>query len=433
VSIVLFAFDPNFIAHSGLVTTDVGVSLFIFATVYFFWRWTRSASPVDAVLFIVSCALAVLAKFSAVLLVPILLVLAFHAWRPRRTRVLLLGATCLVVAVLAVWAAYRFRWSAAVDPEGAARDEDAARATLSQPRLDAMPAWPRGHFPLRDVVEEWSAKRVVLARGEPIAADTIASVRKSTRVGATQRAILFAAEHRLLPEAYLFGVAWVGSTSMNRASYLNGEFSDTGFRTFFFWTTLYKLPIGALIAMILGVVFAVRARVTPFVIWPVAIYLAFTLASNLNIGHRHILPIFPFLYVACGALAGWKRKWITAALLAAAIVSTSLAWSRHLSYINILGTRDKLTDSNFDWGQDLKRLPAATREPVHLVYFGTARPAWYGIPTSDSSPLLAISQAHELGAFAPPAQRTYWRDYLAAHHARRVGAAGDTITIYKLE
>ena len=474
VSVVLFAFDPNFIAHSGLVTTDVAVTLFIFAAVYFLWKVTerrppagRSAGILPAVFFVIACALAVITKFSAVLLVPILIVLgatvilsrADGEGPLRRTtsqkrsfaalRMTGLGIVAIAVSVLAIWSIYRFRYSAAADPALAAQQEDAARKSLQQPYLNAPESWPRGYFPIKDVVEEWSAKKAVLAKNEPLTEETFARAKQSARLGLTQRIILFAAEHRLLPEAYLFGASWVGTKSVNRASYLRGEYSDTGFRSFYLWTTLYKLPIATLIAIAIGLVLARRQT---FLIWPVVIYLGFSLASNLNIGHRHILPIFPFLYVACGALAKWKPR-VVAVLLLATIVTTSLHWGRHLSYMNPLAGVttgwDKLSDSNFDWGQDLERLANWTREkkitePINLVYFGTANPRWYGfryhdLRTADfSAPRqvpgwLAISSADYLGIQFVPEQRDHWRTWLATHKSQRIDTAGDSIFIWRIE
>src|SRR5204863_3066269 len=67
----LFAFDPNFIAHGGLITTDVGVAALMTAAVYFFWRCSRNASAINIVVFCVFCGLAMIAKLYGVLLTPI--------------------------------------------------------------------------------------------------------------------------------------------------------------------------------------------------------------------------------------------------------------------------------------------------------------------------------------------------------------------------
>src|SRR5438309_795619 len=56
ISLILFCFDPNFIAHSGLVTTDVGSSFFIFVALYFFWRVCRKFSAINLACFVLFAA-----------------------------------------------------------------------------------------------------------------------------------------------------------------------------------------------------------------------------------------------------------------------------------------------------------------------------------------------------------------------------------------
>lgn len=441
ISVVLFALDPNFIAHSALVTTDVGISLLLFATVYFFWRWHRAPTWPHAAMFVIAFALAQIAKFSAVVLIPIVIVLAIRHRQTLKQSALLIAITALVT-IATIWAAYGFRWSAAADPGRAADEEAIARATPEQHELDAPESFPHGYFPLKDIVLEWAAKKA----GDATARD------RNAPLGISRRTILFAAEHHLLPEAYLFGVSWVGSLSVFRSSFLNGEYSDTGFPTYFFWTFFYKTPIPIIIAIVAGLWLA-RKRAGPFLFWPVVIYLAISLLQNLNIGHRHLLPIYPFLYVACGSLSAIRRKSTGriagVTLLLALIAGDAWMWGRHLSYMNVPNGWTKLNDSNFDWGQDLKRLGQWTRdnnvrEPINLVYFGTADPKWYGIahhnlrnaafPDPAQVPgYFAISSADYLGLFFPPERRTYWRDYLQRAGARPVDTAGSTIFIYRIE
>ncbi len=438
ISAALFALDPNFIAHSGLVTTDVGVSLLMFAAVYFFWRWHQRPALANAIAFVIAFALAQIAKFSAIVLVPIVIVLALrHRARIKRSALLIAAAAVATIAV--IWAAYAFRWSAAADPARAADEEAIARANPAQPELDAPESLPHGYFPTRDIVEEWAAKK---------SGDRTATAK--VPLGFSRRLLLFAAEKHLLPEGYVFGMSWVGSMSVFRVSYLNGQHSDTGFGSYFLWTTLYKTPLPS-IALIAAGLWLARKKAGPFLFWPVVIYLAVTLTSNLNIGHRHLLPIFPFVYVACGSLSavrGRAGRIACAALFASLIAIDAWMHGRHLSYMNVPNGWTKLSDSNFDWGQDLERLGTwlrehDVREPVNLVYFGTADPRWYGINARDlrnsSFPdpqvpgYFAISSADYLGIFFGPARRTYWSEYLERAGATPVDTAGSTIFIYRIE
>ena len=69
-AIALACLEPNLVAHSSLVTTDLGVTLFIFLTVHLLWeyvnlpRWGLLAAAG------VSTGLALVSKFSALLLIP---------------------------------------------------------------------------------------------------------------------------------------------------------------------------------------------------------------------------------------------------------------------------------------------------------------------------------------------------------------------------
>jgi hypothetical protein len=135
----------------------------------------------------------------------------------------------------------------------------------------------------------------------------------------------------------------------------------------------------------------------------VAVYLCVAMRSNLNIGHRHILPIYPALFILAGRAAVWLRagfllkRLVPLALAAMLVGSSLLIWPDYLAYFNVLvgGPRNgykHLIDA--DWGQDLPGLkrwldrhgmraratgPSAETHPVYLSYCGTGLPSHYGI------------------------------------------------------
>jgi 4-amino-4-deoxy-L-arabinose transferase-like glycosyltransferase len=503
-STLLFCFDPNFIANSGLVTTDVGTSLLIFASVWLFWRLCRAFSWPNVAAFALCFGLAQAAKFSALLLVPTVIAIALMQGRRRLPRIALAIGIAFASTYIVLWAAYGFRFSMAADPQRAASEEAAARATLTQRGLDGPVT--DGHPPIRQLVEE-SAVRRALADEYPNGAPPAEArrARTSTPVGLLGRAIIFAAGNRLLPEAYLYGMAILLDSMTVRNSFLRGEYSTTGFSDYFLWTFLYKTPLPAIAAILLALVMAVRRGLgsrepgvgsrsraqqppptpdsrspikppglLPFLLWPIAIYLFVSVRSGVNIGHRHILPIYPFLYVLCGSLASlWetmapRRRMIVAVCAIASIVTASLfvfagtpapVWSRHLSYMNELaGGPDRgftrLVDSNLDWGQDLPRLSAWLREhhaeePIDLVYTGTADPRYYGIRHHNlalgyfAEPALApddvpqsryfvIGATAWQGATLAADSRDFWRSFLARNGATLEGKAGYSMFIYRL-
>jgi hypothetical protein len=205
----------------------------------------------------------------------------------------------------------------------------------------------------------------------------------------------------VLPEGYLYGMAYVLETAQVRSAFLNGEFSTTGWPHFFIWTFALKttlpllLAIGAACALLARRIRDEWYRLAPLAAW-FAVYWAFSITSHLNIGHRHILPTYPVLFIAAGALGAWLAS-RRAALVA--IVAALVGWHaieavrvapHYLAYFNQIaggpanGHRH-LVDSSLDWGQDLPGLKAwldtnvRPAEPVYLSYFGTGEPNYYGI------------------------------------------------------
>src|SRR4029077_748230 len=118
--------------------------------------------------------------------------------------------------------------------------------------------------------------------------------------GTFESTVSFARDHHLLPEAYLYGFAYVQKHQGDRPSFLDDRWSLVGFVSFFPRAFLYKtpLPLLGLIALAIWAAFAQRKRLTldwllnPFAIFAL-VYAAFAIGAQLNIGHRHILPIYP--------------------------------------------------------------------------------------------------------------------------------------------
>ncbi|MCP5111153.1 MAG: hypothetical protein GY953_09985, partial [bacterium] len=151
------------------------------------------------------------------------------------------------------------------------------------------------------------------------------------------------------------------------------------------------------------------------VVPPVA-YLATTLTSGLNVGIRHVLPIYVFGFVWIAALvprAGRRSRIALVCLLTLLAVESLAVFPHHVAFFNAasggpsMGER-YLLDSNLDWGQDLKRLGAYLQstgtKQVCLAYFGTADPAYYGIrkvnapltPESDCIAAVSVNLLHDL-------------------------------------
>jgi hypothetical protein len=216
-----------------------------------------------------------------------------------------------------------------------------------------------------------------------------------------------------LPEAYLQGFSYVLYAAEARGAFLIGEYSNTGWVSFFPWAFLIKTPPAELLAAALAAVVALlrwRGRYSAIVpdlrrVAPLlalfGVYWLFSLTSNLNIGHRHILPTYPVLFILAGLLAREAAKRsvrITACGLA--VFAAATAWCAHpnyLAYFNpIVGGSPQgyryLVDSSVDWGQELPSLARWLREnrrpgePVYLSYFGSGDPSYEGIQSEQLAP-----------------------------------------------
>jgi hypothetical protein len=124
------------------------------------------------------------------------------------------------------------------------------------------------------------------------------------------------------------------------------------------------------------------------------VYGLLSVTTRLNLGIRHVLPLYPFFYVAAGTVASrlygrWPRPTaIGGAMLALGLAGETIAaYPHYIAFFNgpaaCAGRIRLLGDSNLDWGQDLPLLAEWQRKhpdrKLYLCYFGSAHPGFYGI------------------------------------------------------
>lgn len=205
-------------------------------------------------------------------------------------------------------------------------------------------------------------------------------------------------DYYLLPEALVYGLS-DAYLRMERTSYLLGDISQNGFWLYFPVAFLVKTPAPTLIAIVIAAIYTIVRRPKGsdvlFLLAPALIFFLVAVWSRLNVGWRHILPIYPFLFVWLGGTvsAMWRcrgRAIRTTLFLLGAWLCGSTLWSypNYLAYFNeFVGGPSKghliLVDSSLDWGQDLKALKEWMKRnqvnKIQLAYFGTADPAYYKI------------------------------------------------------
>lgn len=409
----LYTVEPNLMAHSGLITTDAGVVILMFAAVYSLWRCQRRFTALNLAGVAVCTALAIVAKFSGLLLLgllPVLLVLAVVA-RTEITsrRAWMIVAVMAVAVVVTIWAAYGFRYSPGPDGE---------------------------------VLIQKASKPAVQAH-QPLLADVM----------------IWIDRHHLLPNAFAQGFAWSIASAQALGGYLNGEMSVDGWWYYFPVAFLVKTPLPLLLLSAAGFVLLWRKRERwidrAFLLLPPAVFLAVAIASRINIGVRHILPLYPYVLLLAAACAGafWRdggRLGRVAVALGAAVSAVLFArvWPVTIAFFNELAGGPQngyryLSDSNLDWGQHLKALHAWMKrekvDHINLAYFGTVDPASYGIfctylpgspPVARTRPpklpgYVAISATLQTGGFG-----VLYRGFL---DRTPVAVIGGSIRIYYVE
>ena len=369
-SLGLFAFCPAFLAHGALATSDVVMTFFFLASVGAWWRHLERPGAGSAALSAVVFGLACVAKFSAVLLGPMFALSALvwlagrvrsEGWREPLLRLTRSAMVHVVAAWAIIWLFYGFRFSA------------------FSPALANGAGFYRGDW-------NW------------ILAD----------LGWTRPVIVALRDWHALPEAFLYGFAFVVQFAKERGAFLNGDYSLTGWVSFFPYAFLVKTTLPFLLLVLMGAIADGRrmatdgvqstlTRLRPFtpLIGLFAVYWVTSLISHLNMGHRHILPTYPVLFIAAGAFGAWldfRRPFAALLVAVLALWHAGESWlirPNYLAYFNAFaggpanGWRH-LVDSSLDWGQDLPGLKTwlearARGEKIFLSYFGSGDPAHEGI------------------------------------------------------
>ncbi|HEV8073790.1 MAG TPA: glycosyltransferase family 39 protein [Opitutaceae bacterium] len=404
ISLAFCCLCPVVISNSGLATTDIAVTLFFSLAVWSCWTLLHRIS-VGTVLW---CGLAVgglmATKLSGVLIVPIAILMlaaklglrhpvtvalpgrAAREETPASRQFFLLVSAAMAAALVAyftLWAAFGFHYSFGMQT-------------------------PAGSY-------HW-----YLFEGQP--------------EGLVSNYVAWCREFRLFPEHFLIDVRLLGLTILHHREFLSGQYSQAGWWYFFPVAWFFKTPISFLIAVLAGLIVVLQAcrqrsvkaaadaaaatainfyEFTPLAVL-FAVYLGVTMAGTANIGIRHLLPVYPVLFILAGVLAR-DQRWgcRSGPVLAGALIvwSAGEVWSVYpqtLAYFNEFAGGPKhgyriLVDSSYEWGQDLPAVEKwiarragqpGPKPPVYFSYFGSGvlsvfkldevvmLPSWFDQPRS---------------------------------------------------
>lgn len=375
-SVLLYSFSPLVLANAGVALTDLPVVAFIFLTMYFFWRFISYHSRKYVALAGVSLGLALASKETANYLLPIMLLLFGILWQKGRLPpapwpvsarlagsrfrpVVVIGGFMVVVTLIAlavVWAVYGFQFGSLAAEGGSARYAAIAVKELS----GILPG------PVVAVAEH-------VAENIPVPFPSFIAT---------------------------YGIAINDAVKPRIPAYLNGEVYVGGKWQFYFVAFILKTPIPFLIMLLLAVSMLpwLRHRDSMnefFLLLPPLLLFAAFLPAKFNVGLKHLLPMFPFLFVFCSKLVTVKQarlpKLAFALLLAALsiwyVAGTVAVHPQYVSYFNeLVGPENGhkyLAGADLSTGGNLiglkKYMDGHNIPSIQLSYLGSADPAYYGI------------------------------------------------------
>lgn len=392
IALAMFCFSSSHLAFAGIVSTDMSIVLTMLASTYCIWRLLHRVTLARVVVSGVVFGLLLLAKMTALIIFPITAVLVaikLIVGRPlvvhwardwvieaRHRQLAVIAGLVLAHAVAGwtvLWAHYGFRYSSL----------PAARGPGVEATIPVMPYsgdGTPGHFA---GFIDWSRRT------------------------------------QFLPESYLNGVQLLLGYDDRLQAFMNGKMKFGGWRSFFPYTIWVKTHPSLFVLLLLGALgagYAFRARrselpelrdegafrpnrlyrAVPYIVL-IVVYLGVAVLQNINLGHRHVLPIYPALYILAGAVTlVWARwpGWSHAAVALLLAWRASDAFATHPNYLSYfapqVGGAEKgyqhLVDSSLDWGMNLPNLKRwidehdpLYQEPLFLAYFGTDSPEYYGI------------------------------------------------------
>jgi hypothetical protein len=423
IAVALVTCSPSVLAHAGLATVDFSITAMLVAASYHLYRWFEEPEISSALVAGWIAGLALMAKYSTVGFLPPILAAFFllarrqqlrnrGAWNIRVFRAGLLQAMVFVAMVfLAVWACFLVN----KHPVGTA---DQIVRTVDR------------YFSSGTTVNHLLTTAAM--EGRKIAPGFLEGLWKQ------------------VDHAGFRGHEW---------NYLFGELREGEGWWYYFPIAIgvkSTLPFLLLLLLACAMLWVRRRqalwRGSLYVFTAAALILLVCMPAKVNIGIRHILPIYAFLAILASSLFSCRANQfrvrrpiliVSFALVAGHAVASVAAHPDYLAYFNELGRGKEhqiLGDSNLDWGQDLHRLgqhlDAHGIEEINLNTLGRRPPALAQIrrvrgfgPADRPKGWVAVSVSKLQGIMDQPGQPSY--AWLLKHEPRAI--IGRSIWLYYLE
>lgn len=374
-TLILYAFSPNVIAHGRLVTTDIIASISFIIAIDIWVRYLKAPTKKYIILLILAISFAFLSKFSTILLLPLFFVTGFgyigvKYWGNKEfgKQIVLLIRNSIIVAI-GVFVIINLVYYVA----------------MRNMTIDTQIRLIQESFPQDNTISQITKKSLSEVVNTP--------------------GLQYFGQY-LLGQSMAIQRVGGGNTT-----FLLGRFTNQSFTEYFPVTYILKEHIGILAVlgslMLVIIVLLIRAIQHKklklkrewllkywyewTVITMILLYWVISIRGNLNLGIRHILPavILTYIIVAIGVvriLIPLKfSKIILGIFLLWYMGTILLTYPSYISHLNVLAGYSQgyqiFTDSNLDWGQDLKRLNTWTKEQnidtLYIDYFGTGDIRYY--------------------------------------------------------
>ncbi len=326
-AVALYSLEPTVLGHGRIVHTDLPAALAFLLFFIVLRNYLKARTLRRALVLGITSGLALLTKFSLVVLLPVLTCLALGAlaFAPRlhesRKKILLHAAIVVCLVFLIINSAYRFQ---------------------SPPLVPGDVQWVQARSPA--TFDHWMT--------------------------------FFRAGSKVLPTYYLFGQYNVMLHNRDgHSTSLLGEYNMMGWWYYFPVAFALKTSLAFLLLSIAALGYAcwrlLRRKDQRF-LWllvPILIYAAMSMTSHINIGIRHFLPVYPFLFIMGAALLDRLLRVRYARHLTIALVVVAFGWMGaeslraypdYIPYMNQLASAHPhwwyLSDSNVEWGDDARAL-----------------------------------------------------------------------------
>ncbi|HET6862548.1 MAG TPA: phospholipid carrier-dependent glycosyltransferase [Pyrinomonadaceae bacterium] len=389
VAVFLYSLEPTVLAHGRVVHTDLPAALGYLLFFFALFQYHQAPTQRRAILLGIVTALALLTKYSMVILFPLLVLYTLLlVWSNRRDSVwlkklLIHVVTVTAIVILIINSVYFFRHDQLSDPD----------------------------------------RRWLVSTSQPYS-------------GAIDHSV--AALGHVIPTYYLFGVYKVAiHNHYGHPAFLLGHYSNDGWRYYFPVAFALKTTMPFLILSLLALawaIFQIAARRRINLLWvlvPFLIYLAVSISGSINIGIRHFLPAFPFLFILGGIVLSEIMKsprrnvgiGVTVVLIGWMSFEVVRAFPNYTPYMNQLASGPNwryLSDSNVEWGDDVNTLAAYLKSHGERRVRGALSAGWITLP------LYGI----EYVSLAPPVEQQVDTRYVA------IGASflnGSTVPSFEVD